>query len=63
MSELEAGKGSVDAAIDGTKGYYGRHSFSWTNLVVFTPIAFMGGIVGQFMKQFGMTLFMRQYFR
>ncbi|MFQ5632289.1 MAG: efflux RND transporter permease subunit, partial [bacterium] len=27
-----------------------------TNIVVFTPIAFMGGIVGQFFKQFGLTV-------
>jgi HAE1 family hydrophobic/amphiphilic exporter-1 len=27
-----------------------------TNIVVFTPIAFMGGIVGQFFQQFGMTV-------
>ena len=27
-----------------------------TNIVVFTPIAFMSGIVGQFFKQFGLTV-------
>ncbi|MFQ5640822.1 MAG: efflux RND transporter permease subunit [bacterium] len=27
-----------------------------TNIVVFTPIAFMGGIVGQFFQQFGLTV-------
>ncbi|MFQ5866099.1 MAG: efflux RND transporter permease subunit [bacterium] len=27
-----------------------------TNIVVFTPIAFMAGIVGQFFKQFGLTV-------
>lgn len=27
-----------------------------TNLVVFTPIAFMGGIIGQFFKAFGLTV-------
>ena len=27
-----------------------------TNVMVFTPIAFMSGIVGQFFKQFGLTV-------
>ena len=57
MSELEAGLQPVDAAIVGTKKVtMAVIASAGTNLVVFTPIAFMGGIIGQFMKQFGMTV-------
>ncbi|MFW7379810.1 MAG: efflux RND transporter permease subunit [Oligoflexus sp.] len=54
---LDEGYSSTDAAIKGTK----RVSFAviasaGTNLVVFTPIAFMGGIVGKFMMSFGLTV-------
>jgi HAE1 family hydrophobic/amphiphilic exporter-1 len=54
---LAMGKDSVTASVDGTKevllAVFGA---SGTNLVVFTPLAFMGGIVGQFMMQFGLTV-------
>ncbi len=57
LQELKSGKNPEDAAIDGTK----RVAVSvlagvGTNVVVFLPLAFMGGIVGQFMMQFGMTV-------
>lgn len=56
-NHLEKGKDSVTAAIDGTKEVLlSVIAGAGTNLVVFTPLAFMGGTVGQFMKQFGMTV-------
>ncbi len=57
LAELETGKDKVLAAIDGTKKVTTAVLASaGTNLVVFTPIGFMGGITGQFMKQFGLTV-------
>ncbi|MFG1482051.1 efflux RND transporter permease subunit [Halobacteriovorax sp. HFRX-2_2] len=54
---LKMGKDSQSAAIDGTKEVLlAVMASSGTNLVVFTPLAFMGGIVGKFMLQFGMTV-------
>ncbi len=54
---LGMGKDPQNAAIDGTKEVLlAIFASSGTNLVVFTPLAFMGGIVGQFMVQFGMTV-------
>ncbi|MDD0851530.1 efflux RND transporter permease subunit [Halobacteriovorax sp. GB3] len=54
---LKLGKDSQQAAVDGTKEVLlAIFASSGTNLVVFTPLAFMGGIVGQFMVQFGMTV-------
>jgi HAE1 family hydrophobic/amphiphilic exporter-1 len=45
------------AAIDGTKEVAAAViAATGTNLVVFTPMAMMGGIVGQFMKSFGLTV-------
>ena len=57
LQEMRSGKNPEDSAIDGTK----RVAVSvlagvGTNVVVFLPLAFMGGIVGQFMIQFGMTV-------
>lgn len=57
LQEMRNGKNPEDAAVDGTK----RVAVSvlagvGTNVVVFLPLAFMGGIVGQFMIQFGMTV-------
>ena len=57
LQEMRDGKKPEDAAVDGTK----RVAVSvlagvGTNVVVFLPLAFMGGIVGQFMVQFGMTV-------
>ncbi len=57
MTHLQMGKDPKQAAIDGTKDVVVPvFAASGTNLVVFTPIAFMGGIIGQFMLQFGMTV-------
>lgn len=54
---LLLGKDSISAAVDGTKEVLlSVFASSGTNLVVFTPLAFMGGIVGKFMLQFGMTV-------
>ena len=56
-NHLEMGKDSITAAIDGTKEVLlAVIAGAGTNLVVFTPLAFMGGTVGQFMKQFGLTV-------
>ena len=57
LQEMRAGKDSETAAIDGTK----RVAVSvlagvGTNVVVFLPLAFMGGIIGKFMIQFGLTV-------
>ena len=57
LQEMRAGKGPEDAAIDGTKKVaVSVLAGVGTNVVVFLPLAFMGGIVGQFMVQFGMTV-------
>ncbi|SMF01648.1 efflux RND transporter permease subunit [Pseudobacteriovorax antillogorgiicola] len=57
LKNIDDGKDSKQAAIDGTKQVAAAIvAASGTNLVVFTPIAFMGGIVGQFMIQFGLTV-------
>lgn len=57
LVHLEMGKDPKQAAIDGTRDVIIPVLASCgTNLVVFTPIAFMGGIVGQFMLQFGLTV-------
>lgn len=54
---LGLGKDPVSASVDGTKEVLlAVFASSGTNLVVFTPLAFMGGIVGKFMLQFGMTV-------
>ena len=55
--KLNEGKDSQTAAIEGTQEVVVPVIASvCTNLVVFTPIAFMGGIVGKFMMQFGLTV-------
>lgn len=57
LEHLNQGKSSVESAIQGTKDMaIPVLAAGGTNLVVFTPIAFMGGIIGQFMLQFGMTV-------
>ncbi len=54
LVHLDKGDCSVEAAINGTKEVTDAILASaGTNLVVFTPIAFMGGIIGQFFKSFG----------
>ena len=50
-------KNIEDAAINGTTEIATAVVASTlTNIVVFTPIAFMGGIIGQFFFQFGLTV-------
>ncbi len=57
LQEMNAGKNPEDAAIDGTKKVaVSVLAGVGTNVVVFLPLAFMGGIVGQFMIQFGLTV-------
>lgn len=57
LKRLEKGEDSIQAAVQGTKDVVVPVlAACGTNLVVFTPIAFMGGIIGQFMLQFGMTV-------
>ena len=53
---LHLGHDPNTAAIDGTAEIaVAVASTTLTNVVVFVPIAFMGGIVGQFFKDFGLT--------
>ncbi len=57
LQEMRAGKDPDNAAIDGTKKVaVSVLAGVGTNVVVFLPLAFMGGIVGQFMVQFGLTV-------
>lgn len=57
LQEMRAGASPEDAAIVGTKKVaVSVLAGVGTNVVVFLPLAFMGGIVGQFMVQFGMTV-------
>jgi HAE1 family hydrophobic/amphiphilic exporter-1 len=57
LKHLEHKETAMHAAIDGTKEVTGAIlAATGTNLVVFTPIAMMGGIIGQFMRAFGLTV-------
>lgn len=57
LQEMHKGKNPENAAIDGTKKVaVSVLAGVGTNVVVFLPLAFMGGIAGQFMSQFGMTV-------
>jgi len=57
LQEMRKGKNPDNAAIDGTKKVaVSVLAGVGTNVVVFLPLAFMGGIAGQFMAQFGMTV-------
>ena len=57
LTELHAGKTPEVAAEEGTrKVAIPVLAGVGTNVVVFLPLAFMGGIAGQFMLQFGMTV-------
>lgn len=57
LEKLEEGENAYHAAVNGTKrAAFAVIASAGTNLVVFTPIAFMGGIIGQFMKSFGLTV-------
>ena len=54
---IEKGKGPREAAVIGTQGVLvAVIASAGTNVVVFAPIAFMGGIVGMFFYQFGLTV-------
>jgi hydrophobic/amphiphilic exporter-1 (mainly G- bacteria), HAE1 family len=54
---LDAGGAPGEAAASGTSEVAVAVAASTlTNLVVFTPIAFMGGIIGQFFYAFGLTV-------
>lgn len=51
------GKSSIDAAIEGTKEVsLAVIATTLTVIAVFGPIGFLQGIVGQFFKQFGLTI-------
>ncbi len=57
LQEMRKGKNPEKAAVDGTKKVaVSVLAGVGTNVVVFLPLAFMGGIAGQFMAQFGMTV-------
>lgn len=54
---LEMGKDPVTAAIDGTKEVtLAVIATTFVVIAVFGPIAFVSGIVGQFFRQFGLTM-------
>jgi HAE1 family hydrophobic/amphiphilic exporter-1 len=54
---IKEGKDPETAAIEGTKDVTAAvMASSGTNLAVFIPIGFMGGTIGLFMKQFGLTV-------
>ncbi|AGH95283.1 NolG efflux transporter [Pseudobdellovibrio exovorus JSS] len=54
---LEMGKKPMDAALDGTKEVaLAVIATTMVVMAVFGPIAFVPGIVGQFFKQFGLTV-------
>ncbi len=57
LEHMERGEEPQAAAVKGTKEVVGAVMASaGTNLVVFTPIAFVAGIAGPFMRQFGLTV-------
>jgi HAE1 family hydrophobic/amphiphilic exporter-1 len=57
IRHLDLGKSSDQAAIDGTSEIATAViAATMTNIVVFTPVAFMSGIVGRFFYQFGLTV-------
>ena len=54
---LEMGKKPIDAAIEGTKEVtQAVIATTFVVIAVFGPIAFVSGIVGQFFRQFGLTM-------
>ncbi|MFQ6090681.1 MAG: efflux RND transporter permease subunit, partial [Candidatus Bipolaricaulia bacterium] len=57
IRHLRMGKDPARAAVDGTSEVtIAVVASTLTNVVVFTPIAFMSGIVGRFFYQFGLTV-------
>ena len=56
-NKIDAGKDSRTAAIEGTSEVaIAVFASTLTNIVVFSPIAFMKGIIGRFFYQFGLTV-------
>lgn len=54
---LKMGKSPEDAAIDGRSEIgLAALAITFSDIVVFTPIAFMSGMIGQFFRQFGLTV-------
>ena len=54
---IEMGKGAIRAALDGTKEVQlAVIATTLTVVAVFGPLAFLSGVVGQFFKQFGLTV-------
>ncbi len=54
---LEMGKSPIDAAIEGTNEVVlAVVATTLTVIAVFAPIAFLSGVVGQFFKEFGLTI-------
>jgi len=54
---LRKGEGKKEAAINGrTEIGLAAVAITMVDIVVFVPVAFMGGIVGQFFRQFGITV-------
>lgn len=54
---LKMGKDPADAALDGRMEIgMAAVAITLSDIVVFTPIAFMQGMVGQFFRQFGLTV-------
>lgn len=54
---LDLGELPRDAALNGRSEIgLAALAITFTDVVVFVPIAFMGGIVGQFFRQFGLTV-------
>ncbi|MBC9785179.1 efflux RND transporter permease subunit [Heliobacterium chlorum] len=53
----DMGKGTVEAVLEG-RSEIGMAAIAITlsDVVVFAPIAFMGGMIGQFFRQFGLTV-------
>ncbi|MFA5259681.1 MAG: efflux RND transporter permease subunit [Candidatus Omnitrophota bacterium] len=57
LVHLDKGDDHVQASINGTKEVTTAiWASAGTNLVVFTPIAFMSGMIGQFFQSFGLTV-------
>ena len=55
--KIESGKSAKDAAIEGTlEILMAVVAITLVVVSVFTPISFMSGIVGQYLKQFGLTI-------
>jgi hydrophobic/amphiphilic exporter-1 (mainly G- bacteria), HAE1 family len=57
FKHMEAGKPPMQAALDGTKEVaLAVFATTMTIVAVFMPIAFVEGLVGQFFRQFGITI-------